>query len=473
MLKEKLIAHKSFKPSQVVLTISGTECVNCYASMHYLIDALLLDSTNSLIIVNGVPKRELSFFVEEKLGLEPNTSKVIIDNDLFLAISGGKSNSMLSILKEDTVVYQSEFKNLNMQQIINLRAKNIQIEEHAVADVTSFAGAVASTFQVLNDSVIIFYNYYRGIVYEYNFRSHTITNSVGGKELTPLLDKLLAMSELSQEDLQFNKTPEAQVMLSTVPYRAVPRNIYVTENFIYLPVEVLSYDISINNSNPIPDTIFQLKWFSFFIKYDKQFNPLSYFAFSYQIPDYPGFFNYLQTSQFLNDSTLAMRVSTRSEDSLYFYYTLSDSIRNPIPSSVPECSYPDHIKAYTNGRLHVYYSQIEGSHYFFKPEPILYELNTNRRIGLNGWNYNKITDTSRTNCWIDDVQFNNDGTIYVVGTQDYSTTWLCVYNNTYDLLSRIEIINRPLIDTKITGKYIYGLDLTEEYGKFYAFEIKL
>lgn len=471
LLKQKLDEYNSLKANQIILTISGTECVNCYANINYLLGKLQLDSTNSTLVIDGVPDRELDFFIEERLGVIPETVNVIRDNVLFQLLSDGNSSSQVFILHEDSIIYQEELRSISLNQFLRYRAQTIQIKELLVADITSFAGAIASSFQVLNDSIILVYNYFRNVVFIYNFQLNKIVNSIGGRELSLILDELLTLSELTQEDLHYNTTSDAQEFLSTVPYRVVPRNVYVSENYIYLPIEVLAYDISINATERIPDTLFQLKWFSFLLKYNREMQLISKFSFNYQVPGFAGFFNYLQESQMLNDSTLAMRVSTRSADSLYFYYNLNDSVSNPIPSFIPDCAYPEYVIPFSDGKLHVYYSQVEGKHYFFKPEPVVYEFSSDKKIILAGWDYKQISDTSPTNCWIDDIQFNNDGTIYIVGTQNYSNTWLCVYNSNFELLKKIKITDRPLIDTKIIGRFIYGLDITDEYGKFYKYEI--
>ncbi len=456
-----------------VISISGNECVNCYASIHYLLNDLKMESTNTLFLVKDVPKRELGFFMEDKFNIDTAQYRIIIDNLFFSALNNKSGfSSSISVCNDESLLFQTEFKNIDIVSLKKYLPGRFKIQLSDSLDVSNFAGAGASMLQVKNDSLILIYNYFRSAVFEYNLNTQKITKSIAGKNLKTELNDYLMISELDPSEINFaNTNTDAQQMFKTVPSRIAPRNVYVTENYIYLALEVLSYDLVIDNKIVPVDTSFQLKWFSFFAKYDRDWNLINRYSFPYQISEYKPFFNYLPSGQFLNDSIFIMRASTASSDSLAIEYLLPN--KSTVPKFVRFLSikYPDYFPVLSKGMRNVYSSEIVNDEYFFNTEPIVYNDVLNFKHLLEGWDYQSVSDSSKTNTWIDIIEPLNNGNYLVLGTKNYTSTWYALYDKNFMLIEQKKIIDRPLISMVFKNNKIWGMDLTEEYGTLYSFEI--
>lgn len=456
-----------------IISISGNECVNCYASIHYLIDDLKLEKSNSIFLIKDVPERELVYFMLNNFSIDTAKYSIVIDNALFNELNSNSGySSSISICNSKELIFQTGFKNLDLVSLKQYYKNTFDIKLSDSLDISNFAGAGASTLQIKNDSTILVYNYFRNTIFEYNTKSASINRSVGGKDLISEVDSFLLLTELEEFELDFARTSkDAQQMFKTVPSRISPRGVYVTDNFIYLPLEILAYDLVINDLKVPVDTAFQLKWFSFFAKYDMNWNLINRYSFPYQIPDFKGFFNYLPHGQFINDSVFIMRTSTASSDSLSIKYILQERSTFPKLDNFLLLKYPEHFQVISKGMRNVYSSKIINDSYYFNVEPIIYNPALNSKFLLEGWDYQPISDSTKTNIWIDVVHQLANGNYLVLGTKNYSSTWYAVYDQNFKFLEQKKIIDRPLISIVIKNDKIWGMDLTEEYGTLFCYDI--
>ncbi|MBK7038848.1 MAG: hypothetical protein IPH42_21600 [Bacteroidetes bacterium] len=456
-----------------IISISGTECVNCYASIHNLIDELKLEKSNTLFLIKDVPKRELVFFMEDKFSIDTAKYSVVIDNALFKELNSNSGyTSSISICNSKDILFQTSFKNLDLVSLKKYYTNKIDIKLSDSLDISSFAGAGASTLQVKNDSTIFVYNYFRNTIFEFNSKSASINRSVGWKNLISEVDNFLSLSELEKFEIDFASTnTDAQQMFKNVPSRISPRGVYVTDNYIYLPLEILSYDLVIHDNKVPVDTAFQLKWFSFFAKYDMEWNLVERYSFPYQIPEFKGFFNYLPSGQFLNDSVFVMRTSTPSSDSLAIKYILPQNSTAPRLENFLSVKYPEHFQVISKGMRNVYTSKTINDNYYFNAEPIIYNDELKSKFLLEGWEYQPVSDSTKTNVWIDVIHQLPNGSYLVLGTKNYTSTWYALYDQNFILIEQKKIIDRPLISLVIKNDKIWGMDLTDEYGTLYSYEI--
>ena len=205
--------------------------------------------------------------MEDKFSINTAKYSVVIDNALFKELNSNSGyTSSISICNSKDILFQTSFKNLDLVSLKKYYTNKIDIKLSDSLDISSFAGAGASTLQVKNDSTILVYNYFRNTIFEFNSKSASINRSVGWKNLISEVDNFLSLSELEKFEIDFASTnTDAQQMFKNVPSRISPRGVYVTDNYIYLPLEILSYDLVIHDNKVPVDTAFQLKWFSLLI----------------------------------------------------------------------------------------------------------------------------------------------------------------------------------------------------------------
>ncbi|MFN3940393.1 MAG: hypothetical protein ACK4IY_07380, partial [Chitinophagales bacterium] len=241
---------------------------------------------------------------------------------------------------------------------------------------------------------------------------------------------------------------------------------HVTENYVFVPLQILAYDIILQADN---DTVVQLKWYSFLAQYNKDLQFIARYPFTYQFQNYPNHFHYLDNANFINDSILYMKPSTRVKDSIVAIYKLLPG-NKPALIAFPPVGYPDRFPMKVGIYAKVYYSKfMSATDYYFREEPILYNTVNSNTIELSGWQYTHIGDSTRTGFWLGYIFIQDD--IYYVFGIERKISMLKLYDRNFNLLHSETVMDKPYFSIERRGNTIYGLVSDEESIKIVSFII--
>lgn len=438
---------------KIIIALNSNECINCYYGMHDIFSVINYDST--LFIISGIPKREVTYFFEQKLNLQTKNIKWIQNDSLFRQYTGAyNGESAIYILLGSEIIFSSDLKNPDREKLFELLQSppSKKLLESTEWDITNFGGDSNSSLNFLNKDTVLIYNPTRNKIYLYSLSLQQLVKIFDIGLYPENLGDWLALTELEPIDLNFAKSnKEAKEYISSMN-RIIPGSPYVTERYVFVPIQILAYDLEITSEN---DTTVLLKWYSFLAQYNKQLDLISRYAFTYQIEGFPNHFNHLDNANFLNDSILYMKPSTRVKDSIIAIYKLLPG-RNPELIKFPPVAYPDRFPMKVGPYAKVYYSDfISETEYYFKEEPILYNCTTGSSMELSDWQYTSIGDSTRTGFWVEHIIKIQD--MYFVFGIVKKSTILKVYDKNFNLQHSELVIDEPYFSINVHGNTIYGL----------------
>ncbi|MBK8681162.1 MAG: hypothetical protein IPN31_04495 [Bacteroidetes bacterium] len=443
---------------EIIIALNCNECINCYYGSQDIFSEL--DKTTTLFIVSGLPKREVPYFFEEKLNLQSENLHWIKNDSLFKYYSDKYNGlSAIYLLKNDEIVFSSDLKNIDrikLNEVLH-SGSSPKLMEAEEWDISHFGGDANSSINFLNADTLLIYNPVRNKIYLYSLSLKKMIKVFDIGVYPENIEEWLLLTELEENDLDFAKNDkEASEYINSLN-RIIPGSPSVTDNYVFIPIQILAYDIILKEDN---DTIVQLKWYSFFLQYDKELQFIDRYSFPYQFPDYPNHFNHLGNGDFLNDSILYMKASTRVKDSIIAIYKILPGSK-PELIGFPPIGYPDRFPMKVGAYGKVYYSQFfSETEYFFKEEPILYNSNTESSKEFSDWKYTHIGDSTRTGFWVENI-FKIHDLYYVFGIENKSTA-IKIYDSNFNLMHSEAVIDKPYFSIRLNGNTFYGLVSDDE-----------
>ncbi|MBK6729868.1 MAG: hypothetical protein IPG60_02495 [Bacteroidetes bacterium] len=443
---------------EIIIALNCNECINCYYGSQDIFSEF--DKTTTLFIVSGLPKREVPYFFEEKLNLQSENLHWIKNDSLFKYYSDKYNGlSAIYLLKNDEIVYSSDLKNIDrikLKEVLQTSStpKLMEAEEW---DISYFGGDGNSTINFLNADSILIYNPVRNKIYLYSLSQKKMIKVFDIGVYPENIEEWLLLTELEENDLDFAKNDKEASEYINGLNRIIPGPPSVTNSYVFIPIELLAYDIILKEDN---DTIVQLKWYSFLVQYNKELQYIDRYSFPYQFPDYPNHFNHLGNGDFLNDSIFYMKASTRVKDSIIAIYKIMPDSK-PELIGFPPIGYPERFPMKVGAYGKVYYSQFfSETEYFFKEEPILYNSNTESSKEFSDWKYTHIGDSTRTGFWVENI-FKIHDLYYVFGIENKSTA-IKIYDSNFNLMHSEAVIDKPYFSIRLNGNTFYGLVSDDE-----------
>lgn len=442
----------------IVIAISNNECINCYYGINDIIQSL--DTKRTLFIITGVPKREVPYFFEQKLNMNSDSINWLLSDSLFKEYTDKFNNESSIYYYQDTqLLYSGSLRFIDKTIILNLinGESKKYFEEKQVWDITGFGGDGNSVFNMMNTDTALIYNSIRNKLYLYSLSTHSMMRAFELPVTKDNIEEWLRFSELDAEDLLYARNNKAGREYINSMNRITIDAPLVSEKFVYLPINILAYDIQINTES---DTSVLLKWYSYLAQYDNNLNFISKYAFPYQFNGLNNHFNYLDNAELMEDDLLYMKPSTRLRDSIIAIYKLKPS-NNPELIAFPDIAYPERFPLKVGPYAKVYYSDfITSDIYYFKEEPVVYLLSTKDTIELVGWNYTRIGDSTRTGFWVDNIILIDD-TYFVFGISN-GMTIVKAYDINFNLQGSQLLASKPYLSIIHSNKTIYGLISDEE-----------
>ena len=478
-LNSQLLASQYLdqKTATHYLLIRGNDCVNCYASINLVVDHLEKQGITPVIVVKDIPKRSINEFLEYKLQLQSGKYQVLNSDSIF-DLYTDMGLSTYAIIENNNIRFKKSFKSIsidNLKTLFTDTPNSIAFIDSI--DVSAYVSSAQDKIYAYSSNDIIIYNSTRGCLYKINFNTNKAQKILCKSNIEPLIDAFLSLSELTDEDRLTNNTKaEAKnSAFNLFPSRLLIRGFHPTNTYNYIPIEILSYQFEYKtNDTAKTDTLYQLKWFSFFAVYDKNWRLINKISFPYQLEMGSSLFNHLLYGNFVDEKLYYMNISSMNNDSLIVSYSLSG--KKPKVLNKFDVKYPDNYPKQNAQGIDMKYpcSPIDKHFYTFRREPYLYSYTGEKKIMLDGWKMQLSDDNLNTNLWLHDFENMKNGNKMVLGCEygAKAKMKLNIYDGSYsNLLNSIELANIPWDQSLIHGNTIIGLRNTDDKASLYVYRL--